>query len=99
MANLLQHFQPDAPRETGLLVAAASAALPAVLGGYVVQGMDATMAFGLAAASFASLTAFTLDACEYVAGGLATRSAWPMTVTMRAKAGRRESLPKSRPNR
>jgi hypothetical protein len=40
--------------------------------GTLVQGMDATMAISLAAASFASLTAFTLDACECVAGELAT---------------------------
>ena len=71
MANLLQDFLPDAPRESGLPVAAASAGLPAMLRGHVAQGMDARTATSLAAASFASLTAFTPDTCEWVAAELA----------------------------
>ncbi len=70
-ANLLQDFLPDAPPETGLLVAAASAGLPAALRGYLAQGMDPMTAIRLAAASLAGRTAFTSETCEWVAAELA----------------------------
>jgi len=70
-ANLLEDLLPDAPRETGLLVAAARAGLPAALRGYAAQGMDAATAIRLAAATFAGRTAFAADACEWVAAELA----------------------------
>jgi hypothetical protein len=70
-ANLLQDLLPDAPRESGLLVAAASAGLPAKLRADVAQGMDAATAVGLAAAALASRTAFTPTACAWAATELA----------------------------
>src|SRR5260370_11940499 len=70
-ANLLHDFLPDAPREAGLLIAAISGGLPAALRGYAAQHKDPTTAGHLAAASLAGRTAFTPDACEWVASELA----------------------------
>jgi len=71
MSNLLQDLLPDAPRETGLLVAAASAGLPAALRDHVSHGMAIETAIGLTASSLAARTAFTQDACAWVATELA----------------------------
>lgn len=71
MANLLHDLLPDAPREAGLLTAAASAGLPEMLRGYAAQGVDESMAVGLAAAAFAGRTAFAAESCEWVATELA----------------------------
>ena len=70
-ANLLHDFLPDAPREAGLLVAAVSVGLPAALRGYAAQHIDPATAVRLAAASLAGRTAFTPEACEWVAAELA----------------------------
>ena len=71
ISNLLGDLLPDAPRESGLLVAAASAGLPRALLGHVAQGLDPATAITLAAALLAGRTAFTADACQWVAGELA----------------------------
>lgn len=71
MANLLRDLLPDAPRESGVMIAAASVGLPAALRDYVTQGMEVTTAVNLGAASLARLTAFPLDACQWVAAELA----------------------------
>src|SRR5262245_60044500 len=71
MANLLRDYLPDAPKETGLLIAAVSAGLPATLRGHVAHGMDAGTATSLAAASLEDVTAYAADACEWVAAELA----------------------------
>ena len=84
-ANLLQDLLSDAPRETGLLVAAASAGLPAALRGHAAQGMDPATAIRLAAASLAGRTAFAPEACEWaatelaIAAGLVSTDQFPVT--------------------
>src|SRR6266571_480724 len=64
MPNLLKDLLPDAPREKNLLVAAAEARLD-----HVDQGIDATSAIRLAAASFGANTHFTTNACDWVSTG------------------------------
>jgi hypothetical protein len=71
VANLLQDLLPDAPRESGLLVAAVSAGMPALLRSYATQGMDAMTTISLASASFAERTAFMAEACQWVIAELA----------------------------
>ncbi|HUZ52553.1 MAG TPA: hypothetical protein VMU94_08480 [Streptosporangiaceae bacterium] len=71
MASLLSDLLPDAPRESGLLLAAAEKNLPAVLREHVMQGLDVRTAVSLAASSLASSTAFAPEVCEWVAGELA----------------------------
>jgi hypothetical protein len=71
MSNLLQDLLPDAPRETGLLMAAANAGLPAALREHVALGMDVATAIGLVAATLAAKTAFPRPACAWVATELA----------------------------
>jgi hypothetical protein len=66
MANILTDLLPDAPRETGVLIAAARAGVVDMLREHVDQGMDARTAMSLAIASFANTTAFTADACTWV---------------------------------
>jgi hypothetical protein len=71
LANLLQDLLPDAPRETGLLIAAANAGIPATLRGHIAQGLDVQTAINLAVASLESLTAFTPEACDWVTSEMA----------------------------
>jgi len=71
MPNLLKDLLPDAPREKNLLVAAAEARLAAMMLDHVYQGIDATSAIRLAAASFGANTHFTTDACDWVSTELA----------------------------
>lgn len=71
MSNLLRVFLPDAPKETFLLVAAAEAGLADLLREHVSQGVGPGTAIRLAASSLAACTAFTLDACFWVAAELA----------------------------
>ncbi len=71
-ANLLHDLLPDAPREASLLVAAASAGIPATLRCHVAQGIDPATAIRLAAASLSGRTALTPDVCEWVAAELAS---------------------------
>ena len=94
-ANLLQDLLPDAPRETGLIVAAVGAGLPVMLRANAAQGMDIATSVNLAAAALADRTAFAAGACEWVtielaialglaaAGELPTRSP-PRLATERA---------------
>jgi hypothetical protein len=70
-ANLLRDLLPDAPRETGLLLAAISAGAPAMLRENTAQGMDVATAVRLTATTLASKTAFAQGACEWVAAQLA----------------------------
>lgn len=71
MSGLLKDLLPDAPREAGVLVAAAEARLADVLRDHRVQGMDAGTACALAERTFAARTAFTPEACRWVVGELA----------------------------
>ena len=71
MANLLSDYLPDAPRESGLLLAAATAGLPDILRGHIGHGMDPVTAVRLTAASLADRTAFTSEACEWVTSEIA----------------------------
>ena len=70
-ANLLRDLLPDAPRETGLLVAASGAGLGSMLRGHAGRGMDVGTAISLAASALASRTAFAPDACRWAATELA----------------------------
>ena len=67
MANLLKDYLPDAPRETGLLLAAAEAALAESLSEKFSAGMDAASAIRLTASSLAASTVIEPHACEWVA--------------------------------
>jgi Septum formation len=71
MANLLKDFLPDAPRESGLLIAAAQARIADALRENVSNGLDATTAMALASTSLAETTAFTPDACSWATRELA----------------------------
>jgi hypothetical protein len=71
MSNLLGDFLPDAPRECGLLVAAAAAGVPGALRAYAAQGLDPVTAITLATAALQDRTAFTAGACQWAAGELA----------------------------
>jgi hypothetical protein len=66
LSNLLQDFLPDAPRETNLLIAAASAGVPSLLREHISQGLDAATAVKLAAGFLATRTAFADSACTWV---------------------------------
>src|SRR5262249_21784391 len=65
MSGLLQDLLPSAPRETGVLLAAVSAGVPAKLRDHAASGMDAGTAIRIAASSLASLTAFAPDVCTW----------------------------------
>jgi hypothetical protein len=71
MANLLKDFLPDAPRESGLLIAAAQAGIANALRENVNHGLDATTAMALASTSLSETTAFTPDACRWATRELA----------------------------
>jgi hypothetical protein len=71
LSNLLSDLLPDAPRETGVLVAAAQARLAEQMREHVDKGMDAATAIPLAASSLATRTAYSEGACAWAAGELA----------------------------
>ncbi len=71
IASLLSDFLPDAPRESGLLIAAVSKDVPANLRQHAADGLDASTAIRLAASSFAASTAYSADACLWATGELA----------------------------
>jgi len=71
MSNLLRDYLPDAPREAGLLAAAAEKNLAGMLRDHVSHGLDVSTAIRLTASSFASSTAYTPDVCTWVASELA----------------------------
>ena len=71
MANLLKDFLPDAPREAAILVAAAGNGVASSLRERMAQGLDARTAVNLAASSFADVTPFLPEACEWAASEIA----------------------------
>jgi hypothetical protein len=71
MTNLLKDMLPDAPREAGLLVAAAQADLAGSLRGYAAQGLDPATAVGLTASAFVNNTSYTQEAGNWVVSELA----------------------------
>ena len=74
LPNLLRDLLPDAPRETGVLTAAAEQDLAGKLHDQMSQGLDVRSAIRLTASSFAASTAFTQDVCLWAAGELAVAS-------------------------
>jgi hypothetical protein len=67
MANLLQDLLPDAPREAGILSAAAQKNVAGTLREHAERGLDPATSVRLAAASLAATTAFTPEACRWAA--------------------------------
>jgi hypothetical protein len=70
MSNLLRDFLPDSPGPARMLVAAAEDHIADTLREHVAQGLDPVTAARLAAASFASATMFSPEACAWVVGEL-----------------------------
>ena len=81
MPSLLSDLLPDAPREAGLLAAAAQRDVAGMLAEHVAQGLDIGVAVSLVASSFAGSTAFTPQACPWGDGGTGDRAGsrrtWP----------------------
>jgi Septum formation len=71
LSNLLTDYLPDAPREVGVLIAAAQARVSESLSQHVSQGMNVSTAIRLTASSFANSTAFAPDVCEWVTSEIA----------------------------
>jgi Septum formation len=71
MANLLKDFLPDAPRESGLLIAAAQARSADALRQHVSQGLDAATAIVLVSRSLGDSTAYGPQACDWATHELA----------------------------
>ncbi len=71
LSPILTDYLPDSPRETGPLLAAAEADVAGMLRDHVARGMDPATAVRLAAASLASRTAYSSEACLWVCGELA----------------------------
>ena len=71
LSNLLSDYLPSAPRETGLLMAAAQADVSGGLREHVAHGMDPATAIRIAAASLEARTAYSAEACIWVTGELA----------------------------
>jgi len=72
MSNILKDLLPDAPAETGVLVAAAEAGVAQSLQNHVAQGMDVQTAARLSLSAFQARTSFTPEACRWVVAELAT---------------------------
>ncbi len=71
IANLLRDLLPDAPREAGLLTAAAERDVAGILRRYAELDLDPATAIQQAVSAFASTTAYTPAACRWVVGELA----------------------------
>jgi len=71
LSNLLTDYLPDAPREVGVLIAAAQARVSESLSEHVAQGMNVSTAVRLTASSFANSTAFAPAVCEWVTSEMA----------------------------
>jgi hypothetical protein len=71
MGNLLKDFLPDAPRESGLLIAAAQAGVSEKLRQHAAHGLDANTAITLVARSLGDSTAFGEQACSWAAREMA----------------------------
>lgn len=65
MANLLEDLLPDAPREAGILSAAARRDVAGMLREHAERGLDSETSVRLVAAALASSTAFGLEACRW----------------------------------
>lgn len=93
MSALLQDLLPGAPRETGVLLAAVSAGVPAKLRDHAASGMDAGMAIHIAASSLARLTAFAPDVCTWAAAefaaalGIVADGEAPVTIVLQPDDG------------
>jgi hypothetical protein len=66
LSNLLSDYLPDCPKESGILLAAASVGLAASLRAHIESGMDPATAIHMASGSLADRTALTVDACQWV---------------------------------
>src|SRR6266567_281631 len=66
MANVLEDFLPDAPRERATLLLAAQAGSARALREHVTQGVDPATAIKLAAASLEATSPLDPDACRWV---------------------------------
>jgi hypothetical protein len=67
MANLLNDYLPDAPREKVLLLAAVDAGIAESLSEHVSAGLDPVTAIRLTASTLATSTAIEPEACEWAA--------------------------------
>lgn len=65
MANLLEDLLPDAPREAGILSAAARRDVAGMLREHAERGLDSETSVRLVAAALASSTAFGPEACRW----------------------------------
>ena len=77
LENLLRDYLPDAPRETGLLVAAASAGVAGLLSDHRAHGLDVRTAVRLAASTLEQANAYLPEACEWVTTELAVALGLP----------------------
>ena len=71
MAGVIKDYLPDAPRETGILLAAVEHGVPRTLRERVLEGMDASTAIRLTASWFSDVTLYTRDACDWAVGEIA----------------------------
>jgi len=98
MANLLNDYLPDAPREKLLLLAAVDAGIAEALREHVSAGLDPVTAIRLTASSLAASTAIDPEACEWaaiefaVALGLLDESAAAELAGQRAKEAVRPAV-------
>jgi hypothetical protein len=65
MAGVIKDYLPDAPRETGILLAAVEHGVPAALRERVKQGMDAQTAINVTASWFTDLTMYAPEASRW----------------------------------
>jgi len=71
MNNVLRDLLPDEPREASVLVAAAEANVPGIIGERVAQHISPGAAIAQAAATLGERTALTQDACMWAARQMA----------------------------
>jgi len=93
LSSLLKDLLPDAPREAGVLVAAAQVGLPGVVRDYRVQGMDRGTASALAEKSLAGRTALTPEACHWVVGELAAAVGFGTSTSPQARRAQGTAAP------
>jgi len=91
LANLLSDLSPEAPRETGLLPAAARSGLAQALQDHISQGMDPATAIKITASALETATAYSAEACAWAAGefAIALGLATPDAIPRPAPAGQR----------
>jgi hypothetical protein len=71
MAGVIKDYLPDAPRETGILLAAVEHGVPETLRGHLASGMDTPTAISRTASWFADRTMYAPDASNWVVGEIA----------------------------